>query len=561
MNQLDVYYKALLEYRKISQSNKACERQCKEIAELCQENNRITVSYNICDVDEEWVNEIEKGLIYIEKAIKEERQFIYSNGEVIPIEKIKNVSKESVTHLARHSNYITRESDSNDIVPDKLYSVERLNDYAVYENRFLYMLLCYLRDFVTIRYNKIIEIVNKYEGSLTVKKQLDTSTQKLEIEIKLNEEHLDDDYLKEHNSAKAIIDRIDLILKTILAFLATPLMEYASKAAMLKPPITKTNVLKMDNNFKGAVALYDYIISYDGEGYTHERKTAELSPLKQNISEEISEAIILISFLTYEHGLNINGALKIAHEYEESLRREEELKKRGEQLEALKRRINKSGGSIEEYMLELEKHNRSMQFELTKSESLHVEIADLKERNATQITEIANKQKEIDLLVIRSAEQEQKYTESIIELEQEHSKKVNEILAESELDKKNIENECREEIQRVRDHYSEIDSQMRERIKYIDLQMKALNDQIQTLEAEKQKIIEEKILAEGKLKAMRAKNSDLTDEDDYTEKESFDELEKEFESFKKFYESQWSKTKKKIRKNSLNWKNFKKDDD
>lgn len=561
MNQLDVYYKALLEYRKITQSDKSCERQCKEIAELCRENDIIAVSYNICNIDEEWVNEIEKGLIYIEKAIKEERQFIYSNGEVIPIEKIKNVSKESVTHLARHSNYITREVNSNDIVPDKLYSVERLNDYAVYENRFLYMLLCYLRDFVTLRYNKIIEIVNKYQGSLTVKKQLDTSTQKLSVEIRLNEEHLDDDYLKEHNSAKAIIDRIDLILKTILAFLSTPLMEYASKAAMLKPPITKTNVLKMDNNFKGAVALYDYIISYDGEGFTQEKKMVELSPLRQNVAEEISEAIILLSFLTYEHGLDLNGALKISHEYEESLRREEELKKRADQLEALKRRINKSGGSIDEYTLELEKHNRAMQFELAKSEGLYTEIAGLKERNASQIAEIANKQKEIDLLIIRSAEQEQKYTENIMELEREHVQKMDEMLAESELEKNNIENEWREELQKVRDHYTEMDSHMRERIKDIDNQMSALSNQMQALEAEKKLIIEEKTLAKAQLIALRAKNNDITDDDDYTEKESFNELEKEFESFKKFYEAQWSKTKKKIRKNSLTWKNFRKDDD
>ena len=44
---------------------------------------------------------MEKGLVHIEKAIKEERQFIRSNGEVLPIEKIKHVSKESIEHLAK----------------------------------------------------------------------------------------------------------------------------------------------------------------------------------------------------------------------------------------------------------------------------------------------------------------------------------------------------------------------------------------------------------------------------------------------------------------------------
>ena len=55
-------------------------------------------------------------------------------------EKVKNVSKDSVAHLARHSNLITRYEEGEDIIPDRLYTVERLSDYAVYENRFLYML-------------------------------------------------------------------------------------------------------------------------------------------------------------------------------------------------------------------------------------------------------------------------------------------------------------------------------------------------------------------------------------------------------------------------------------
>ena len=106
-----------------------------------------------------------------------------------------------------------------------------------------------------------------------------------------------------------------------------------------------------------------------------------------------------------------------------------------------------------------------------------------------------------------------------------------------------------------------MDSHMRERIIDIDNQMSALNEQMKALEAEKKLIIEEKTLAKAQLIALRAKNNDITDEDDYTEKESFNELEREFESFKKFYDAQWSKTKKKIRKNSLTWKNFRKDDD
>ena len=47
------------------------------------------------------------------------------------------------------------EEEGDNIVPDKLYMVEKLSDYAVYENRFLFMLLSYLRDFIQYRLEKI----------------------------------------------------------------------------------------------------------------------------------------------------------------------------------------------------------------------------------------------------------------------------------------------------------------------------------------------------------------------------------------------------------------------
>ena len=171
MNPSDAYYRALLAYKKIVAEQRDCRRDSHAFAEAAGEG-ALTVTRMVCTVDEAWIEAIEKGLVHIEKAIKEDRQFIYSNGEVIPIEKVKQVSKDSVEHLARHAELITRAPQGEDIIPDKLYTVERLSDYAVYENRFLYMLLCYLRDFVTLRYQKILELTNRYEGHLTLDKEI-----------------------------------------------------------------------------------------------------------------------------------------------------------------------------------------------------------------------------------------------------------------------------------------------------------------------------------------------------------------------------------------------------
>ena len=70
---------------------------------------KCSVSYVTCIVDESWIERIEQGMNFVGKAIDEERRFIRVNGEVQPIEKVRKVSKESVQHLARHSDLITHE--------------------------------------------------------------------------------------------------------------------------------------------------------------------------------------------------------------------------------------------------------------------------------------------------------------------------------------------------------------------------------------------------------------------------------------------------------------------
>ena len=130
----DIYYRALSEYRNVTAKERRLEKRRKAIA--AAGGDRIEIVTVNCIIEEDWIEAIEKGLVHVEKAINEERQFIRSNGEVVPIEKVKNVSKDSVEHLAKHSNLLTKKTEGEDIIPDSLYTVERLADYAVYENRF-----------------------------------------------------------------------------------------------------------------------------------------------------------------------------------------------------------------------------------------------------------------------------------------------------------------------------------------------------------------------------------------------------------------------------------------
>lgn len=661
MDMLDVFYRALVDYRKNTKENREFASLRSTIKSSNTNNDLIEITRHIFTVEEDWIIAIEEGLVHVEKALAEERQFIRSNGEVVPIEKAKRVSKDSVSHLARHSNLITKKVDEKNLIPDQIYTVEKLSDYSVYENRFLYMLLCYLRDFISLRYDKILELSNTYKGTMEMKKVISSRNQKITFETKLKEEKKNDKFLKEHNQAKSIIDRIDLLLKTVLVYLSTPLMEEVGKTAMLKPPITKTNVLKMNKNFKGAVALYEYVSSYDKVGYSIEVQTKRISPFIDDIGEEFAEVIALMSFLTYEHGNGIAKELKANYEKEEEYRKQQESIKFQEQLKSLRKRIKSSGLGMEEYMLMLEKRNKALEKDsaqlvianqeierLTKEvnklnnhiESLNIqidslnktikekddeitslkqkyiddmnalkaahekyvaeliegfknEITQLKESYEAQITQLKEDYEaqiqelkesyetqiaqlkeayENQIIEIKEAYEKQiaeltsSYEEKISSLIQQHNKQIEEINDKHNAELLQLANKHEEEKQSIKTEYEERISQINSNCDLLkqdcdnkQLEINSINEKLTNKEKEneelmlhhndtKQILTDEKVLLLAQLNAIRATKGKKPLGEEFTSKENFDELEKEYEAFKKVFKKQWQATRKRIYK-------------
>ena len=557
MNELDVYYRALLNYRANTRDNREASLFKKAIAQSDTENDNIVITRNICTVEEDWIDAIERGLIFVEKAIKEERQFIYSNGEVVEIEKVKNVSKDSVQHLARHSNLITKEQKGEDFIPDKLYSVERLNDYAVYENRFLYMLLCYLKDFITIRYNKILDLSNKYDGKMSLEKDVTLAKQKMTYKVELHDERKDDEYLREHNSAREVIDRIDLMLKTVMAFLATPLMEIAGKAPMLKPPITKTNVLKMDNNFKGAVALYDYIVAYDKPGYVCEEQITELAPFSEALADDMAETIALVDFLVYSYGLGLNTTLKSNYELEEAKRKAVEVQKKKEQLEALKRKLASMQEGPNEYILALEQQIKSMETENRLIIPLREEIGKLRESGEALSNELERSREETDSVRKELSEVEDKHRDEISAVKAEYDDRIHENIIKHETEMRMLEKTCNDRIEKINVQTREAIDKLNCHIEEIDKCLSESKSEFEELLHTYNNLLEEKRICEARIKALCSINGESASNNEYTEKDEFDELEREFEAFNRFYKSKWNGAKKTIRKKLLSFESLK----
>lgn len=317
------------------------------------------------EIDAKWILEIESKLEYVSKAIKEERQFIRTNGEVVPIEKVKKISKDSVSHLAKHSNFITHvpENETDDVIPDKIYMVEKLSDFAVYENRFLYMLLCYLRDFLDIRLTKINKLLDTIKMKMELNTNIDSKKHLYNLNLHLDETRYDNDNYLISEESKVLFKKIKDLAQIVNSLLDTPLMVEVSKTPMIKPPVTKTNVLKMNNNFKNALALYDYISEFNEDGFTSKEVTNNLNEIKSEASSDAVRIDEIASFLTLEYTEDLAPKLKESYEKykEEQIIKENE--KAISNLEVLKKRLSVEEITPYDYILRLEELNKNLTLE------------------------------------------------------------------------------------------------------------------------------------------------------------------------------------------------------
>ena len=648
MNQQDYIYRGFKHYRAQTEDN-SCKRERRLLRKSNLEIDKLTVRKYLCTIDDDWIIAIEDGLVFVEKAIAEERQFIRTDGETVPIEKAKKVSRDSVEHLARHSNMITHvpKKEGDPIIPDAIYMVEKLSDYAVYENRFLYMLLFQLREFIAMRLDKITKLRRTYICDFEFKKTFESKHRNFENYNTYHEERYDNPYPLNDDRSLDLIKRIEDIEQIVVSMLNGNLMSDVSKAPMVKPPITKTNVLKMNNNFKNALALYNFICDYKKDGYTAEEIVTELAPFSDEMADELLELPMLVSHLTSKFGNNIGELLENNFQLEEERIRQEEAKKLLEQIARLKKKIIETGQGYEEYMLALEKRNKYLEKtgeELLIAKNEIIALNKVIDEKNNEIAELARQIKALNKIIEEKDEEiarlNQKYIDDMAALKLAHEKEIEDInqahldnIAEVEAAcearieelkevhnseiadlKENYEKELEEKyteilnskiaeieslkssIEDIRNEYLEkedqLNSEREELINETNSKINAMNlkmdefkegyeDQIKNLsessQAEIDSLNKELELLKDKYNVAMAQVHALKFElgkennEDFTTREGFLELEREFEFFNKFFKKEWKNTKKAIRKQLL-WtkpeknklkadKNFKKERD
>jgi hypothetical protein len=350
----------------------------------------------------------------------------------------------------------------------------------------------------------------------------------------------------------------------LLDFIKTPLITQLAKVEMVKRPITKTNVLKMNLNFKETLAIFDYLVDYVGTGYTLKRIEESLFPLPNQAVYDYTQVALLLSFITYQYSNKLTDTLSTEYFLEEERRQK---KKEDDLLEHLKKihlDISQSGKTLDQFLLLFEEGYRIIE---KRVDLLKKQVKDLQLKH----------EKDISLL-------NETHEKDIVQLKHTHDKVLIQKNHEFELEKKQIMQLNQSQIQALKQAHSDdmkalelqhtesvealtqkhddaihaLQQEVTEKIEEVNQMKHAQQEANQAHQIQYEDLLKDRDLLKGELIVLQNKHGHKVDPADFTSKERFAELERIKQAFQVFFEQSWKETKKAIRQELIGKANQKK---
>ena len=300
------------------------------------------------NVDLRWVEMIEDTIIPLDTIIRNPRRFIKNEEEILPIEMVKTVTTESIRHLAQHTNMIAMVKD-DEVTPQRMLNIHKEESFETYENRFIYTLLQKLQYFLDKRLQALMSKVGSQDvRELRLDGNFDTGRDQVayKVEFSLTTPHVDlaDEDLKINADVSTLssMQRVERIRRILYDFMGSYLIKTLEGCALVRPPLTMTNVLTKNQDFKKAVDLWMFIERYEDQGYNVSQVERAAVPSDKYIDEMLS-----VVALQYVISKNNSGTVEDIDDY--AARRKEILPN------IIKRDIDKI---IDNYDLELDEIKR-----------------------------------------------------------------------------------------------------------------------------------------------------------------------------------------------------------
>lgn len=226
--------------------------------------------------DTSWIDMVEECIPYLDNIIRNPRRFIAQEENIVPIEKAKVVTEESIRHLAQHTSLIQEVQEDGTVIPLKLLNVYREETVDLYENRFIKSLVDNLYTFVT---NKLEESDQKsyakVDSEVTYKGIMKKKDEVVEVNLQLtSKKETDVDASKDGHS---LDERVEHIRDIVSAFRSSTFIKSLKESSPVRSPIRKTNVILKEQNFIKALELWEYLEKNNIKPVTSIEKRNEVS--------------------------------------------------------------------------------------------------------------------------------------------------------------------------------------------------------------------------------------------------------------------------------------------
>ena len=251
------------------------------------------------NIDLTWVDRIEDCVIPLDTILRAPRNFIKDVEEIVPIAMTRKITSESVKHLATHTNFI-QSVEGDKVTPNKILNVYKEESFATYENRFIKTLLNHLDLFVEKRYQglmsqKDVDNVTAARCDQSFDLQGEHVKYQMEISVHVASEVSEEGLKSSTKSSMANdIERVLKIRTIIRDFMSSPFMGLLADAPEVHPPITKTNLLTKNQDYKKALELWQFIESYAENGYQ-----VDLVDNSNNAIPDYQEKMNQMAFIEY----------------------------------------------------------------------------------------------------------------------------------------------------------------------------------------------------------------------------------------------------------------------
>lgn len=227
---------------------------------IASTSSNITVKRDIdaCVSDTSWIDMVEECIPYLDNIIRNPRRFIVQEENIVPIEKAKVVTEESIRHLAQHTSMIQEVQEDGTVIPLKLLNVYREETVDLYENRFIKSLVDNLYTFVN---NKLSESDQrsyaKVESAVTYSGLMKKKGEVVEVNLQLKSKK--DTEVDASKDGHSLEERIEHIKDIVSAFRSSTFIKSLKESSPVRSPIRKTNVILKEQNFIKALELWEYL--------------------------------------------------------------------------------------------------------------------------------------------------------------------------------------------------------------------------------------------------------------------------------------------------------------